>query len=171
MKSLFKPLLIAALLATAGLSAYAQDAGGPPPGVAGMHHRGPMDPAKMQEMMVKRAAALKAKLNLGATQEGPWATYMAAMQPPADMDARMNPENRKKMHDEWAALTTPQRIDKMHEMKVKRDAEMATRGDATKAFYAALSPAQQKVFDTSTMRHGHGGPHGGRDGTGKPANG
>jgi protein CpxP len=169
MKSVFKPLLISALLASAGLCAYAQDAGGPPPDGHAMHHHGPMDPAKMQEMIAKRAAALKAKLNLGATQEGAWATYMAAMQPPADMGARMNPENRKTMHDEWAALTTPQRIDKMNEMKARRDAEMAKRADATKAFYAALSPAQQKVFDisTSTMRHGHGG----LGGPGKPANG
>ncbi len=167
MKSVFKPLLISALLATAGLCAYAQDASGPPRGGYAMRHHGPMDPAKMQEMMAKRAAALKAKLNLGATQEGAWATYMAAMQAPADMGARMNPENRKKMHDEWAALTTPQRIDRMNEMKARRDAEMAKRSDATKAFYAALSPEQQKVFDTSTMRHGHGGP----GGPGKPANG
>lgn len=169
MKSVFKPLLISALLATAGLSAYAQDAGGLPPGEHGMRHHGPMDPAKMQEMMAQHAAALKAKLNLSATQEGAWATYMAAMQPPADMGARMSPENRKKMHDEWAALTTPQRIDKMNDMKVKRNAEMAKRNDATKSFYAALSPAQQKVFDTNTMRHG--GSHAGPAGPGKPANG
>jgi protein CpxP len=83
----------------------------------------------------------------------------------------MNPGNRKKMHDEWATLTTPQRIDKANEMRTKRDAEMAKRADATKAFYAALSPAQQKVFDTSTMRHGRGGPHGGHGGLAKPANG
>ena len=173
MKSVFKPLLISALLATAGLCAYAQPAGGPPSGESGMHHRGPMDPAKMQEMMAKHAAALKAKLNLGATQEGAWAAYMAAMQPPADMGARMNPENRKKMHDEWVALTTPQRIDKMNELKVKRDAEMAKRGDATKTFYAALSPEQQKVFDTNTLRHSRGdhGGHGAHGGPGKPAHG
>ena len=133
------------------------------PGGPGMHH-GHMDPARMQEMMAKRQAALKAKLNLGATQEGAWAAYVAAMQPPAGMDARMSPENRKKMHDEWATLTTPQRIDKMNEMKARRDAEMAKRGDATKTFYAALSPEQQKLFDANTMRHG--GPRGGH---GKPA--
>ena len=162
MKSVFKPLLICAFLATAGLAAYAQGTGGP------MMHHGHMDPAKMQQMMAKRQDALKAKLNLAATQEGAWAAYVAAMQPPADMGARMSPENRKKMHDEWAALTTPQRIDRMNEMKVRRDAEMAKRGDATKSFYAALSAEQQKVFDASTTRHGPGGQHGG---PGKPAKG
>ena len=163
MKSVFKPLLISTLLATAGLVAYAQGAGGPMPDGSRMHH-GHMDPAKMQEMMAKRQAALKAKLNLNAGQETAWATYVAAMQPPADIGARMSPESRKKMHDEWAVLTTPQRIDRMNEMKTRRDAEMAKRGDATKSFYSALSPEQQKVFDASTMRHG--GPH---DGPGKPA--
>ena len=167
MKPVFKPLLISTLIATASLAAYAQGTGGTAPDGPGMHHRhGHMDPARMQEMMAKRQAALKAKLNLSATQEGAWAAYVAAMQPPAGMAERMNPEARKKMHDEWAALTTPQRIDKMNQMKAQRDAEMAKRGDATKSFYAALSPEQQKVFDASTMRHG--GPH---DGPGRPAKG
>ena len=171
MKSVFKPLLISALLASAGLCAFAQDAGRPAPGGPGMHHHGQMDPAQLQEKMAKHAAALKAKLNLSATQEGAWSTYLAAMQPAADMAARMDPKNREKMHAEWAGLTTPQRIDKMNEMKVKRDAEMAKRGDATKTFYAALSPDQQKVFDSHTLRHGRGGAHGEPGGPGKPAHG
>lgn len=156
MKPVFKPMLVAALLATAGVAAIAQN---PPPGAPGghgpMHHR--MDPAKMKEMMAKRQADLKAKLNLSAGQESAWNQFIAAMQPPAD---RMNPEARKKMRDEWQALTTPQRIDRMNEMKAKRDAEMARRGDATKTFYAALTPEQQKVFDASTLHRG-GGRHGG----------
>ena len=171
MKSIFKPLLITAMLATAGLGAYAQDASGPPPDGHGMRHHGQMDPAKRQEMMAKHAVALKAKLNLTATQEGAWSTYMAAMQASPGMAASMDGKNREKMHAEWAALTTPQRIDKMKEMKTQHDAEMAKRGDATKLFYAALSPAQQKVFDANTMRQGHGGHHGEHGGPGKPTNG
>ena len=168
MKSIFKPLLITAMLATAGLGAYAQDASGPPPGAHGTYHHGQMDPAKRQEMMAKHAAALKAKLNLTATQEGAWSTYMAAMQASPGMAASMDGGNREKMHADMAALTTPQRIDKMKEMKSQHDAEMTKRGDATKLFYAALSPAQQKVFDDNSLRHGHHGDHGG---PGKPANG
>ena len=159
MNSLFKPLLVSTLVASAGLAAYAQGTGAPTPVAPHMHRQ--MDPAKMQEMMAKRQAELKAKLNISAAQESAWSAYVAAMQPPADMGQRMSPESRKQMHDEWAALTTPQRIDKMNEMKARRDAEMAKRGDATKALYAALTPAQQKVFDTSAMRHGPGGPHDG----------
>jgi periplasmic protein CpxP/Spy len=47
-------------------------------------------------------------------------------------------------------------------------AAMAQRGDATKAFYAVLTPEQQKVFDASTTRHfgsaGRKGGHMGRMG-------
>lgn len=170
MNAIFKPLLITAMLATVGFGAYAQDAGGPPPGGPGMHHHGQMDPAKRQEMMAKHAAALKAKLNLTATQEGAWSTYMAAMQASPGMAASMDGKNREKTQAEWAALTTPQRIDKMKEMKALHDAEMAKRGDATKLFYAVLSPAQQKVFDTQSMQ-GHRGHRGMFGGQGKPVNG
>jgi periplasmic protein CpxP/Spy len=64
-------------------------------------------------------------------------------------------------------LTTPQRIDKMREMRTQRMAAMDKRMDATKTFYAALSPEQQKTFDAEHKmrggRHG-GGHHGGMGG-------
>ncbi len=155
----FKSLLIAALLASAGMAAHAQGAGVPATG--GMAHHQRMDPARMQEMMAKHQADMKAKLKLSPSQENAWNAYMASMQPPADMAARMNPENRQKMHDEMQKLTTPERIDRMNAMKAQRDAEMAKRGESTKTFYAVLSPEQKKVFDANSMRGGRGGRHGG----------
>jgi hypothetical protein len=158
MTPFFKPLLIASVLAIAGASVQAQPMGGPQAGpMAGHHHR--MDPAKMQEALARRQADLKAKLKLTPAQEGPWTAFTAAMQPPADMAAHMGPENRQKMHDEMAKLTTPERIDRMTAMKARHDAQMAQRNEATKALYAALTPEQQKVFDANAM--GPGGPHGG----------
>ena len=69
------------------------------------------------------------------------------------------------MRSEFERLTIPERIDRLRALKAQRDAEMVRRGDATKAFYATLSPEQQKVFDSETLRfgrHRHGGPgHGG----------
>jgi len=74
-------------------------------------------------------------------------------------------------------LTTPERIDKMKALHTQHmndmNAAMATRGEATKAFYATLTPEQQKVFDANAMRqqgrHGwHHGPRGG-NGPAKPA--
>lgn len=161
MKPLFKPVLVSVILATVGLAAIAQGAKGHPQSGA-MFHQRHFDPAKMQEMMARRQAVLKSKLQITPMQEAAWVTYVAAMQPPADMATRMNPETRKKMREEMERLTTPERIDRMQAMKARRDAEMAKRGDAIKTFYAALTPEQQKMFDTSAMRGGPGGRHGER---------
>ncbi len=142
----FKGLVLASLLATLGASAFAADAPPPPPPAGMAHH----DPAKMQEHMLKRQAALKAQLKITAAQEAAWTTFTTSMQPPAK-----GPRPDKA---DFEKLTTPERIDKMRAMRTQRDAEMDKRADATKAFYGVLSPEQQKVFDAHAM------PHGGPDG-------
>jgi protein CpxP len=154
----FKPLLLSALLATASLGAMAQPAGAPGPEAHGKHHAARMDPAKMQERMQQRQAELKAKLQLSAGQEAAWNSFVQAQRPPA-RPARLTPEDHKQRQAQFAAMTTPQRIDQMQAMKAQRDTWMTQRADATKTFYAALTPAQQKVFDESTLRgggRGHG---------------
>jgi len=162
MKSVMKPLLLAGLMAGAGFSALAQTTpagpGGDRPGM--MNHgrmgHGPRDPAKMQEMMAKHQAALKDKLKITAAQETAWTTFTTAMKPPADMG-----KGREAMRAEMEKLSTPERIDKMKALRAQRDAEMDKRATATKTFYAALTPEQQKVFDAQHMRGGHGAHHGG----------
>jgi periplasmic protein CpxP/Spy len=166
-------LVLAGLLATAGVGALAQSATNPQ-GDAGTTATSPQanprgermgrhDPAKMQAYIAKRQAEMKAKLKITPAQEGVWTAFTAAMQPPANMGGR-GPERRAEMDK----LTTPQRIDKMRDMRTQRLAEMDKRMDATKTFYAALSPEQQKVFDAehSKMRGGRhgGGHHGGMGG-------
>ena len=161
-------LLLAGLLATAGAGAMAQTpppapqaatlpaAGQPakPHGESMGHH----DPAKMQAWVAKRQAELKAKLQITPAQEGAWSTFTASMQPPARMGDRPAPEQRAQRRSEFEKLTTPQRIDKMREMRTQRtaerNAEMDKRGDAVKAFYAVLTPEQQKTFDAQRMMHG-----------------
>jgi len=141
MKSIFKPLLIAGLLATAGLTAFSQSP------------MSPMGAGMGQARMDKHQAELKAKLKLSAAQEADWTTFVAAMKPPADMQAR------QAQHDELAKLPTPERIDKMKALRSQHMAEMTAamdkRGDASKAFYATLTPEQKKTFDASMMPH-HG---------------
>lgn len=163
MSQLRKHLMVAGLLAGFGFAAIAQSPPAAPtpgakPAMQGMHARGERhDPAKFKEHMAKRQAELKAKLKITPAQEGAWSTFTASMQPAANRPPRPNRE-------EMAKLTTPERIDRMQAMKTERDARMSQRAGATKAFYAALSPEQQKVFDANTMRgHGHGG-HGGHGG-------
>ena len=168
-------LVLAGLLATAGASAMAQAPAAPPAGTppAGMHgeRMGHRDPAKMQAMIAKRQADLKAKLKITPAQEGAWTAFTAAMQPPAGGmgpgGARPTPEQRA----EFDKLTTPERIDKMRAMRVQHMTEMTAamdkRGEATKTFYAALTPEQQKVFDAEHAKRGPG-HHGGPDHQGGP---
>ena len=168
-------LMLAGLLATAGVGAIAQmpttaapAASGMPAATAGAHggHMDRHDPAKMQARVAKRLAEMKAKLKITPAQEGAWTTFTAAMQPPAGMATRTGWRQAPEQRAEMAKLTTPERIDKMRAMRTERMTEMNTtmdkRGEATKAFYAALTPEQQKVFDAehAAMRGGrHGGGH------------
>jgi len=158
MQSGFKSLLLAGVLATAGFSTLAQPAGpdGAPPPMMGaggpMGMRGHMDPAKMEAMMAKRHDALKAKLKLTPEQEGAWATFTAAMKPPARTDMK-RPDR-----SELDKLTTPERIDKMRALRGEHMAAMNSamekREDAIKTFYAALNADQKKVFDAEHARMG-----------------
>ena len=160
-----KPLLLAGLMAGTAFSALAQapsaspmgGPGGPSGEHRGMMRHGPMDPAKMQARIAQHQAALKEKLKISPAQEGAWSAFTSTMQPPADMQKR-----RMDMRAEMEKLTTPERIDKMRALRAERDAVMDKRASATKTFYAALSPEQQKVFDAQHMRggHGHGRRHG-----------
>ncbi len=171
MSQLRKHLLAAGLIASIGFAAIAQTPPAAPQsgGAEQYAHRdggrhgdraGKYDPAKMQERiarmqerMAKRQAAFKAKLGITPAQEPAWNAFTASTKPPATRPQRLSRE-------EFAKLTTPQRIDRMQAMKAARDARMAERANATKTFYAALSPEQQKVFDETTLR-GHGGKGGG----------
>ena len=165
--------VLAGLLATASASAMAEgptatapaaqsSAAGPQSG-----HRmmGRNDPAAMQAWMAKRQAEMKAQLKITPAQEVAWTTFTAAMQPPARMMGGEPPMAGQRA--ELEKLTTPERIDKMKAMRVQRmtdmNAEMDKRGEATKAFYAALSPEQQKTFDAEHRKMGREGRghHGG----------
>ncbi len=175
MTSMFKPLksvntlLLAGIMATAGLAATAQTVAPAAPAATSAPAASPKgermgrhDPAQMQARIAKHQADLKAKLALTPAQEGAWSAYTASMQPPV----RGARPDRAAMKAEFDKLTTPQRIDKMRELRAQRMAEMNAamdkHGDATKAFYAALSPEQQKTFDSQRMGRGGMGGMGGK---------
>ncbi|QXZ08742.1 Spy/CpxP family protein refolding chaperone [Comamonas sp. Y33R10-2] len=130
------------------------------------HHHGEKRGGDRMEHMQKRMAKLKADLKLTSAQESAWTTYTNAIKP-AERPARGDREA-------FAKLSTPERIDKMREMRAKRNAQMDSRADATKAFYAQLNAEQQKTFDSASLRmhkrHGdHRGHHGGKPGQERPA--
>jgi hypothetical protein len=167
MSSAPRRLILAAVLAASGWAAHAQPAPAPlsSPGAQppGMHmDRGHFDGQRMQqhmqERMQRRFESLKRILQISPQQEGAWNAWTAAMRPnPAAM------QQRHQMHEEFARLTTPERIDRMRQMRAQRAAEMDRRADATKQFYAQLTPPQQRAFDEVSLKF-MGGRHGGRHG-------
>ncbi len=177
MKSSLKLSLLASLLAAAGFSYSQAPTDGNPPcdpmmmgpswGMQGKGQRGMgrMDPAKMQAIRDQRHAALKAQLKLTPAQEAAWTTFSTHAGPVGPMmPVRPDPV-------EMAKLTTPERLDKMQAIRAEHMTQMTAAMDkhtqAVKAFYAVLTPEQQKVFDASTMQ-GRGMNHGMRSGKGTP---
>ncbi|MDD2176065.1 Spy/CpxP family protein refolding chaperone [Acidovorax sp. D2M1] len=169
-----------ALLAAMALPVLAQQPPATPPAspaasakaAEGRHERHHGD---MAQRHAKRLTDLKTQLKLTPAQEQAWTTFTTAMQP-GERPARLD-------HQDMDKLTTPERIDRMRAMRSQHAAEADRRGEATKAFYAALTPEQQKTFDAQAHRghpmggmrggegrHGHGDHHGGmRGGEGRPA--
>ena len=97
---------------------------------------------------------LQTALQLTEAQQSDWTSYREALKPAL----RAKPMDRKS----FAKLTTPERIDHMRELRTERNAQAERRAEATKAFYATLTPAQQKTFDAQTLQYGarHHGHHG-----------
>lgn len=161
----------AALLAAMALPALAQTTTPTPPAAevsqaasAPAHKPGGPGMTKRHEehmaRMAQRQAALKEKLKLTAAQESAWTAFTSAMQP-GERPARPDPKELDK-------LTTPQRIDRMRELRAQHTAQAERRDEAVKKFYAALTPEQQKTFDTEARHAGpgmhHGGPEHGKRG-------
>mgnify|MGYP000157899463 CR=1 FL=1 len=103
---------------------------------AAVHRR---DRGIARQRHAKRLADLKAQLKLTPAQESAWTTFTTAMQP-GERPARLDRQDMDK-------LTTPERIDRMRAMRAQHAAEADRRGEAIKAFYATLTPEQQKTFD------------------------
>ena len=171
MISLRQRVLWAGVLASAAFAASAQTppAATPQPAPTQAQGAAPAKPhadrqdfakrfERMQQRRAERFAALKDKLKLSTGQEGAWSTYAAAVQPPRDAKPPQRPDRA-----EFGKLTTPERLDRMQARQAERAAMFAKRADATKAFYAQLSPEQQKTFDAESLRfggRGHGMHHG-----------
>ena len=123
-------------------------AGGP-----GGHHGGPM--GWKQQDPEARAQYMRDTLQLRPDQEPALKAYLEATKP----DIR----KFEMKHDGGAAgekpkmLTTPERLDRQAKMMAEHQAAFQKRANATRAFYAALSPSQQKAFDVLHAR-GPGGP-------------
>ncbi|MEW6120174.1 MAG: Spy/CpxP family protein refolding chaperone [Pseudomonadota bacterium] len=154
-------ILLAALIGggALGASAWAMNAdkAAGKPGCEMRH--GQAMKAKWEARRDERLGELKERLKLAPSQEAAWQAFVAsAARTQAAPDA-----DRAAMREAFAGMSTPQRLDSMLERADQRRAQMAARAEAVKAFYAQLTPEQQKVFDAEAMpKRGHGGGHGHR---------
>jgi len=135
----------AALLGTLALPVFAQPAAGPAadtPRAQRMHDW----QERREQHFAQRSAALKEALKLTPEQEPAWQEFMTAMQhAPQHARLDMNP-------DDFAKLSTPERLDRMRALRTQHIAEMDQRAEAIKAFYAKLSPPQQKPSTRNSCR-------------------
>ncbi len=101
-----------------------------------MTHRPHGDPAA-------HAQHLRDVLQLRPDQEGALKAYLDGGKPPAmkDLIKDDGPDGDDK------PLTTPERLDRQAARMAEMAAAFQKRAAVTKAFYAALSPSQQKAFD------------------------
>lgn len=118
--------------------------------------------AKRGEHRARHLAALKESLKLTPAQESAWNAFTQTRQPVMQQNG-FDRQARQAKHDEFAKLTTPQRLDKMLAMSEQRRARMVERAEAVKSFYVQLTPEQQSVFDAKAKparQHGRNGNHG-----------
>ncbi len=158
---------LAALLATGSLIATAQTPASPAPAASSTTQTIPAERqarhadhhTRMAERHQQRLDQLKTRLQLTPEQEPAWRAYVARTAPPDHRSEGMRGER-----PDFASLTTPQRIERMKAWQEQRQTAHAQRMDATLAFYQALNPAQQQLFDQATvpgfmrtgMKHRHG---------------
>jgi Spy/CpxP family protein refolding chaperone len=147
-KSLLGVTAALAMTATAAVG-LAQD--GPPPGGprGGFGADGPRPSPEMRDQMLRQRLALR------PDQETAFKAFLDATRPPGGPGDRAGRQAVRQM-------TTPERLDQQLE-------QMRRRVDATKRFYAVLSPDQRQTFDSMPMAmgmEGRGGGRGGRRGPG-----
>lgn len=151
MKTQFKPLLLAAALATGALGALgatsviAQDAA---PAQARTAQKEKAEGRSWMRVHVhgRHMDDLKSALKLKPAQESKWNEFAAALSP----KERVRMDGTKR--EDFARLSTPERLDKMRELRQQREQDSARRDEATRQFYASLTPEQQKTFDEETLR-------------------
>lgn len=114
-------------------------------------------PMKRQHDPAEHAQRLRQTLQLTPAQEPALQAFIASHE-----ERRGERMGRREGRDAMANLTTPQRLDLMGQRMIERQQEFAAHAEATKRFYAQLTPAQQKAFDA--MHQSRGGKGKGRRG-------
>ena len=93
-------------------------------------------------------------MKLSASQEAGWEDFSAKMKPV---------EMAIHEHQDWAKMSTPDRLDHMLANMKSHEQKLADRAAAVRTFYDTLSSEQKKVFDASFHGHRHQHEHGMHD--------
>jgi hypothetical protein len=93
-----------------------------------------------------RLSQLHDALHLIAEQEEAWRDYVAAVGPNAQMEARHHATEQL-----LPQLTTPRRIALIDATMAQDSADFHRQSETIEAFYARLSPDQQRTFDRQTL--------------------
>lgn len=166
-----KTTAFAALALAGGLAALAPAASiaqPAPTAAAAEHGRGHAKPMRQgmspEQRMERRSERLRTVLQLQPGQEAALRSYVAALTPGPEQRAQ-----RAAKRQDMTRMTTPQRLDARKARMAERMAMFERRAEATKRFYAQLTPGQQKAFDAMPAmgdRRGMRGPHRGGHGPG-----
>lgn len=105
--------------------------------------------AQWAEKAAARQQKLHDALKLTPAQESAWNSYVAARKPAAQGERGQRPDRAA-----WKAMPAPQRLEQRIAMQKRRTEAMEARLASLTAFYAVLTPEQQKVFDESSARRG-----------------
>jgi hypothetical protein len=90
-------------------------------------------------------SALHDALRLTPPQEDAWRAYTAAITPDPQAEARHRAAAMM-----IPTLPTPRRVDLINAEMAEDQAAVRRQGEAVKAFYATLTPEQQRTFDRQT---------------------
>jgi protein CpxP len=101
-------------------------------------------------------SSLHDALHLTAAQESAWRSYTHAINPDPQAEARHRQAGLL-----LPTLTTPRRVDLIDAEMEDDLAVMQRQGEAVKAFYALLTPSQQRTFDHQTKPNTRPGGTGG----------
>jgi hypothetical protein len=122
-----------------GAAAQAQPAFPPPSSENGYGQRpGYGQPPTPQQI----ASDLRHRLLLRPDQEGALQDFVRGVTPPPGYQQKMYEQQQ-----EMRTMTTPQRLDVMVSNLDEMRRMMLARAQVTKAFYATLTPDQQRAFD------------------------
>lgn len=146
-----RPAMLAASVAIALSAGWLGSAGAAPPHSgerSAMHQQHRME--RMQLKLKERIAKLASRLEIKASQQGPWGEYVKAR------ESMFANRPARPVRDADAATIAKARADFAAEMARK----LAVVSDATASLQAVLTPDQRKVFDETARRGGHRARHG-----------